>query len=112
MFDAIKALFRRKSAAGKGFSRMVEIAPNFQPIAAANNNVVSVWDYPKGIHEWQLYGHKSAINRIAFSSDSKQLVTVGADGEVLFWDVDRMLKSVAIATETTKPAPREQTRSK
>jgi RNA polymerase sigma factor (sigma-70 family) len=47
---------------------------------------VTVWDAETGKVLWANQDHKGAVRRLAFSADSKLLVTPGDDGTVRVWD--------------------------
>lgn len=49
--------------------------------------VLRVWDYESGTMISEHAGHSNIINAVAFSSDDRQIISVGADGCAFVWSL-------------------------
>ncbi|DBA01209.1 TPA: hypothetical protein N0F65_002344 [Lagenidium giganteum] len=58
-----------------------------QYFAAANNNVVQVYSTYTGELVSVLRGHSNRVNAIAWKHDDRKLLTCGADGSILIWNL-------------------------
>jgi len=58
-----------------------------------NAVTVQVWDVESGALLHQLRGHENDVNNVSFTHDGQSIISSGADGKVVFWDV-KSLNSV------------------
>ena len=65
------------------------ISPDGQLVATASQDkTVRVWAMKKGRFLGQLVGHKTSVQRLAFSLDGKRILSSGSgSGGVRIWDV-------------------------
>jgi len=56
-------------------------------ITGGSQNIVKIWDTEAGSLLSEGRGHSGQINSLSFSSDEKQIVSGGKDGNVLLWNV-------------------------
>src|SRR5262249_14758382 len=54
--------------------------------SAGEDGTVKVWDARSTLDVLTLRGHTSAVCRVAFSADGKQILSQDAQGKVLAWD--------------------------
>ena len=54
---------------------------------AGHDHKVRVWHFESAKMVCEGIGHSRAVSAMQFSPDDKQLVSVGADGSVLLWNV-------------------------
>jgi glucose repression regulatory protein TUP1 len=57
-----------------------------------NDITVRIWDVKTGNVIQRLNGHKNDVGNVNLSSDSKILISSGADGKVVIWDTTSLLK--------------------
>ncbi|KAJ0409573.1 hypothetical protein ATCC90586_010084 [Pythium insidiosum] len=67
--------------------REVRFSHGGQYLAAANNNVVQVYATYTGELVGVLRGHSNRVNAIAWKHDDRKLLTCGADGAILVWNL-------------------------
>ncbi|TMW63634.1 hypothetical protein Poli38472_002575 [Pythium oligandrum] len=67
--------------------REVRFSYGGQYFAAANNNVVHVYSTYTGELVAVLRGHSNRVNAIAWKQDDRKLLTCGADGSILLWNL-------------------------
>jgi WD40 repeat protein len=66
----------------------VAFSPDGKLLATAgHDNLVTLWDLPKGKVKRSLTGHSSWIQAIAWSPDGKTLASGGGDNALRLWDV-------------------------
>jgi WD40 repeat protein/tRNA A-37 threonylcarbamoyl transferase component Bud32 len=63
----------------------VALRPDGKQVAAADGNVVVVWDSESGAELFTLHGHQAAVNYLAYSKDGERLVTAG-DTSARLWN--------------------------
>ena len=65
---------------------------------------VSLWRLPSGEKEGELTGHKTAVINVRFSQDGEQLVTLGYEQTLKFWDTAtwQELRSLQPSTPTSR----------
>jgi WD40 repeat protein/DNA-binding SARP family transcriptional activator len=68
-------------------SRGVSWSPDGRLIAASSAGTVRVWDAETGGLRHTLLGHSSLVLSVAWSPDSKRLVTGSLDGTAEVWDI-------------------------
>ena len=54
-----------------------------------SNNEIRLYDFASGEMVAQLNGHTNVVYKLAFSPDSKKLISGSADGNAIIWDVER-----------------------
>ncbi|MFH0901974.1 MAG: protein kinase [Pseudomonadota bacterium] len=69
-------------------------AVNFSPdgslfVTGSNDRSINVWNAASGERIKTLHGHDDSVWGLAFSPDSKTLVSAGLDGKILYWDRDQ-----------------------
>jgi len=52
-----------------------------------NAVTMQVWNVDSGALLNQLNGHENDVNNVTFTSDGHTIISSGADGKVMFWDV-------------------------
>jgi WD40 repeat protein len=74
----------------KNRPQKVSISPNSKILATAGltEKVTSLWDVASGKRLAQLVGHEGSINSLAFSEDSRRILTGSGDGTIRVWDTD------------------------
>jgi len=71
-------------------SRIQDLAlsPDNSLIAAsANDGRVYLWNAQEGWTRTSLRGHRRSVVGVAFTPDSRTMISAGADGEIRMWDV-------------------------
>ena len=53
---------------------------------------VRLWDVTTGELKETLTGHSNLVFSVSFSSDGKTLASASADGTVLLWDMESIIK--------------------
>jgi len=71
-----------------GKSLFAELSPNGHVIAFVGENYILVWDRVKDQELWRSHKHLADIESLAFSQDSKYLVTGSRDCTVRIWNLD------------------------
>lgn len=64
----------------------VQFSPDEAALAGRDGNLAGVWDVQTGGFQFWLSGHEQEIEALAFSPDSKRVVTGGADRTIRLWD--------------------------
>jgi WD40 repeat protein/serine/threonine protein kinase len=67
--------------------RSIAISPDGRWLASADSSYVRLWDLAKRKEAHTLHGHMGEVTSVAFSSDSKSLVSGSKDATVKIWDV-------------------------
>ncbi len=63
------------------------MAPNgLQVASSSEDSTIQLWTVPSG-EKKMLTGHESWVHALCYSSDSRQLVTGGCDGKIIWWSV-------------------------
>ena len=69
------------------------------------DTTILLWDAATGAHQRTLAGHTDSITSVAFSPDSKTLISGSADATIRFWDVptgaDRFTLTAHVAAVTS-----------
>ena len=63
-------------------------SPDGKKIATVNGGIPQIWDTESGKKLQQLVGHQGSVMTLAFSPDSKKVVTGGVDRTVRIWDAE------------------------
>ena len=63
-------------------------SPDGNLLASYIDNAIQIWDVNTGRKKKRFKGHKSVVSTVAFSSDSRTLVSASYDNTIRFWDVD------------------------
>ncbi|CAG9315816.1 unnamed protein product [Blepharisma stoltei] len=56
-------------------------------VSGGEDQRVKLWSYDEGVILYEGIGHSGSINKIAFSPDQRNIVTVGAEGAIFMWNV-------------------------
>ena len=67
-------------------NRMV-LSPDGRTLAVVNNTMIKLLNIKTGISEYSLEGHTQIVSAVAFSPDSKTLVSGSNDTTIVRWDV-------------------------
>jgi cilia- and flagella-associated protein 52 len=62
-------------------------------VTGGRDGVLKVWHYDNGETVATGKGHSEAINAVKISPDRKEIVTVGAEGAVMIWDMGETMRS-------------------
>jgi WD40 repeat protein len=66
----------------------LSLSPDDRYLAMGGTSLqVKIWDVVSGIEKSKGVGHSRTIQKLAFSPDGKQLVSVGLDHSILMWNV-------------------------
>mmetsp|Transcript_9086 Transcript_9086/g.9044 ORF Transcript_9086/g.9044 Transcript_9086/m.9044 type:complete len:368 (-) Transcript_9086:27-1130(-) len=55
-------------------------------VSGGEDQRVKFWSYDEGVILYEGIGHSGSINKIAFSPDQRNIVTVGAEGAIFMWN--------------------------
>jgi WD40 repeat protein len=65
----------------------ISLSPDDRDLATAGTGLeVKIWDVAAGAEKSKGIGHSRPVQRLAFSPDGKQLVSVGLDHSILMWN--------------------------
>lgn len=56
-------------------------------VSGSQDSLIKVWHYDDGLTVATGRGHSGAINAVKISPDQKTIVSVGASGEIIFWEM-------------------------
>lgn len=80
--------FAELPSVSEGSIHALALSPNGSLLAYAGvEGRISVFDFQKRVLSFYLPGHSGDATSLAFSADSKRLVSTGADGTVRIWDI-------------------------
>ncbi len=84
---AVKRVIARAHARDTGLSR-IEFSPDGKHLAAVGNHFASVWQWPDGrfVRCRQHAGEPNTV--LDFSADSQRILSLGASGELCYWDIE------------------------
>jgi len=75
----------------------LEFSPDSRWLASASSDyTINLWDFKNKTPEKDrisLHGHYVGVNKIEFTRDSKNLISIGQDQQVLLWNIDRIGES-------------------
>lgn len=86
-YSKLKFLRVLKGAGDELFS--IAFSPDNRWVAAGSDGTVLLWDMSNLGPPESIDGHGSYVYSVAFSHDSRRLVTGGEDGFVRVWDIDQ-----------------------
>lgn len=67
----------------------VSISPDMRFVATAHlDTIIRIWDVATGSLADRLHGHTDSVFSVAFTPDSKGLVSGGLDRQVKYWELD------------------------
>jgi len=64
----------------------IRFSPNNKTLAAAGREKIILWDVATGRELGQLLGHATEVDALAYQEAGNTIVSVSADGVVLWWD--------------------------
>ncbi|KAJ0401240.1 hypothetical protein P43SY_010964 [Pythium insidiosum] len=70
-------------------------------VTGARDGVLKVWHYDNGETIATGRGHSEAINAVKISPDRKEIITVGAEGAIMVWDMAEALRDARVAASGT-----------
>lgn len=56
-------------------------------VSGALDKILKIWHYDNGIAVAKGYGHSGNIKMVKISPDQKSIVSVGSNGEIIFWEM-------------------------
>jgi WD40 repeat protein len=77
----------RRSGGAVAFARRTTDGKPHTLLAAADGNLVRVWDLDSDAELHPATGHTDLVRALAFSPDGKRIATAGADWSLRIWDV-------------------------
>ena len=60
--------------------------------SSQGGHLIRLWELPSGRVLSTLIGHTSSVNGLRFSPDGKTLASSSADGTILLWDMDKIVR--------------------
>jgi WD40 repeat protein len=64
----------------------VAVSPDGKTIAAAGLFLIRLWDVQTKKEKWTLHGHTKRLSGVAFTADSRWLLSGSLDGTIKVWD--------------------------
>jgi len=65
----------------------ISLSPDDRYLATAGQGLaVKLWDVNAGAEQCRCFGHSRAVQKLSFSPDGKQIVSVGLDHSILVWN--------------------------
>ena len=97
------SLIRELEGSGVGAINCIDISPDCQYfVTGSNDSIVKLWHYDTGEITHIGLGHAAIITGIKFSSDTKNIVSVSADGAIMIWKCPFKLKIDEEAKESVR----------
>jgi WD40 repeat protein len=56
-------------------------------VSGAEDKVLKIWHYDNGIAVGKGHGHSGNIKMVKISPDQQSIVSVGSNGEIIFWEM-------------------------
>lgn len=85
---------KKTSSDGQGYYALIRLSPDGKRLAAFESahaplRAVELWDVasPRKLRSWKPHGRQQVLS-LAFSADSRNLLTNGGDGKVRLWDME------------------------
>lgn len=85
---AVRKRLREIDQAG-GDGRVLAFSPNGSLLAASSSTAIRIWDVAARKEPASLIGHNKQVVSIDFSGDGTRLASLGSDGTLIVWNVDR-----------------------
>jgi hypothetical protein len=84
------------------------VAPDGRTLATAHDDLISVWEVATRRPVEYFRGHLGRVLALAFSRDGRTLISGGADGTILFWDLTGQLDRPTEVPAAERPLLWEQ----
>ncbi|MFH2035549.1 MAG: CsgG/HfaB family protein [Candidatus Zixiibacteriota bacterium] len=90
----------------KGVPRSFALDPDNKILACGGykSKDISLWMYPSGFGRGKLSGHSKEVVFVSFGPNGDELMSVGADDKMIFWDIEKLnsRRMTEINVETLK----------
>lgn len=68
-------------------------------VSGSKDKLIKIWHYDDGLTVATGYGHSGAVRAVKISPDQRSLVSVGASGEIIFWEMPDLQKARKMLAE-------------
>lgn len=85
-WDSVDGQAIREIEGGDDFMNCLDIDPLGEFfVSGSHDKTVKIWHYDEGLPVCQGSGHSGSVNAVKISPDMKTIVSVGSQGDIIFW---------------------------